>query len=118
LPIRPENRAFYRGAEYLAFRAAVRERAGDRCEVCGAKNGEPKASPDKRFVCGLSHTDQDPRKHDVKLARWLCKGCHLAHDRANNYARSRRLKARAVGQAWISEELETAEMPEGTGRKE
>jgi hypothetical protein len=38
MPIRPELRPFYRTQQYKAARAAARERAGDRCEQCGAPN--------------------------------------------------------------------------------
>src|SRR5947209_1127845 len=40
MPIRPENREFYRGAAYEALRTAVRDRAGNRCEHCRVPNGE------------------------------------------------------------------------------
>jgi hypothetical protein len=39
MPIHADLRHFYRTPEWFAARAAVRERAGDRCERCGAKNG-------------------------------------------------------------------------------
>lgn len=43
MPIKPENAAKYPGGsirspEWLAIREAVRERAGDRCEECGARH--------------------------------------------------------------------------------
>lgn len=40
MPIRKANAAFYEGPEYIAFRDFLRARAGDRCEMCGAKNGQ------------------------------------------------------------------------------
>lgn len=44
MPIKRENAAKYPGGsirspEWLAIREAIRERAGDRCEECGVKNG-------------------------------------------------------------------------------
>jgi hypothetical protein len=38
MPIRKELRHLYRTPEYKAARARCRERAGDRCEQCGAPN--------------------------------------------------------------------------------
>ena len=39
MPIKPEFRKFYRGPEWQAVRARIRERAGDCCEQCGLGNG-------------------------------------------------------------------------------
>lgn len=39
MPIRPELRHLYRGPAWEAVRARIRDRAGDRCEECGAPNG-------------------------------------------------------------------------------
>lgn len=97
MPIRPEFRHFYRGPAWQATRARIRERAGDRCEHCGAPNGafgcrdragrfvvalEPgeKYFPPVWIQCGAAHLNQiagDDR--DENLA-WLCRGCHLRHD--------------------------------------
>jgi hypothetical protein len=40
MPIRAANRDLYAGPEYEAFRDVLRARAGDRCECCGAANGQ------------------------------------------------------------------------------
>jgi hypothetical protein len=164
VPIRKANAPYYEGPEYEAFRDFLRARAGDRCEMCGAKNGQQyfftwsdsdpsfdhalywngKAwitsrglavppellharksvlvdGPDLKFCrymvvqCGCSHTDHDPRHRDPERARWLCARCHLAHDGPNSRARKRRLQAARVGQLWLCEDVEKAEMPEGMG---
>lgn len=39
MPIRAELRHHYRTPQWKAARAAVKERAGDKCERCHAKNG-------------------------------------------------------------------------------
>jgi len=39
MPIRPENRSRY-PKDWKAISAAIRERAGNRCEACGVPNGE------------------------------------------------------------------------------
>src|SRR6266851_3970632 len=39
MPIRKDLRHFYTGPDWKAAREACRDRAGDRCEQCGAVNG-------------------------------------------------------------------------------
>lgn len=110
MPIRRELRHFYRGPAWQAARAACRERAGDRCEQCKRKNGtsgftnsngrwiplSPRqvkrlrgsdcysrkyGLPIIRIQCGAAHVNGvagDDRPENLK---WLCRGCHLRHDR-------------------------------------
>lgn len=59
MPIRPENRHYYRGEAYEQLRATLRERAGDKCEHCGAPNGE-------RIF--FTRTGDDP--HDFRAVWW------------------------------------------------
>ena len=170
MPIRKANAALYAGPEYAAFREYLRARAGDRCEMCGAKNGETyyftASDADPEFagalywngevwispaglavspevlhakgsvllsgptneyfplgnycrpitvVCGVSHTDHDPRHRDPERARFLCNRCHLTHDQKSNAGRRRVLKAARAGQLWLISDIEKAEMPEGYG---
>jgi hypothetical protein len=74
MPIRPENRSRY-PADWPQISAAIRDRAGDRCEACGVENGAPD-----------------------NLRAW-CQRCHNAYDapmrRAGIAARAR--AARAAG---------------------
>jgi hypothetical protein len=89
MPIRPELRKFYQTPEWKAARIAVRERAGDRCEQCGKLNGQREMRWAKNgdadgttvIQCGCAHLNGvagDDR--DENLA-WLCRRCHLHHDR-------------------------------------
>lgn len=63
MPIRPENRHYYRGEEYEALRTAVRERAEDKCEHCKVPNG------DRIF---FTHTGEDP--YDERAVWWNGQG--------------------------------------------
>lgn len=110
MPIRKVNATLYAGPEYEAFRELLRARAGDCCEMCGARNGTLDWGPEKTITiqCGVSHTDFDPRHRDPARARWLCRGCHLEHDRKNNIARRRRLRNNGR-QLWLHEDLERAD---------
>lgn len=106
MPIRRELRKFYRGPAWQAARAACRERAGDRCEQCGLSNGtwttrivrrrakvaagswpyrtavqRTTVSKRVKVQCGAAHVNGvagDDRPENLK---WLCRGCHLRHDR-------------------------------------
>jgi hypothetical protein len=89
MPIRAELLHLYRRPEWFAAREAVRKRAGDRCEHCTLTNGTTAMLSSRRrglhcvaIQCGCAHLNGvagDDR--DENLA-WLCRGCHLRHDRA------------------------------------
>ena len=116
MPIRPELRHFYKTPEWKAARLRTRERALDRCQRCGAKNGsyivrntrdsgqypglpgfvevtEKDAAglraQGQRVVkiqCGCAHLDNDPSNNAPENLAWLDRGCHLRHDRAHHRA--------------------------------
>ncbi len=65
-----------------------------------------------RVVLTVAHLDHDPRHQDDERCKYLCQRCHLAHDRANNYARRRRYRAAEDGQQWLLRDVELAETPE------
>jgi 5-methylcytosine-specific restriction endonuclease McrA len=82
VPIRPELRHLYRGPAWEAARAACRERAKDRCQHCKRKNGSLKTKP--RVVeiqCGAAHLNGVAGDDRPENLAWLCRGCHLRHDR-------------------------------------
>ncbi len=103
MPIRPEFRHFYQGPAWQATRARIRERAGNRCERCHARNhtigyrssrtGEfvehtgppfpPPNQPNAQLIliqCGCAHLNNVPGDDRDENLAWLCRGCHLAHD--------------------------------------
>jgi len=77
------------------------ERAGNKCEWCGAVNGQPHPVTSSRVVLTVAHlgvarpdgTLGDKHdKHDCRednLAA-LCQRCHLNYDRADHLAVARR----------------------------
>jgi hypothetical protein len=105
MPIRPELRHFYRTPEWFAAREAVRKRAGDRCENCGAKDGAvgyrgkqmrcfiqltggqtfpPPMQPDAQLIliqCGCCHRNGVAGDDRLENLAWWCRGCHLRHDK-------------------------------------
>lgn len=56
------------------------ERAGNRCEGCGAENYKPHPVTGSRVVltvAHLNHVKYDVREENLKA---LCQKCHLGHD--------------------------------------
>ena len=104
MPIRPENKARY-PKDWKKISAAVRERAGNKCEGCGAPNGEvvyrdrtgwhivgydrkgdyedvgngfaAKCVEIVLTTAHLNHTPEDCASSNLKA---LCQKCHNAYD--------------------------------------
>lgn len=95
MPIRPENRARY-PKDWKAISAAIRERAGDRCEClgecgrgthvgrCPNMHGTPAYGTGSRVVLTTAHLDHTPEHCDPANLRSMCQGCHLHYDRAHH----------------------------------
>lgn len=104
MPIRKDLLHFYRTPGWYAAREAVKLRAKDCCESCGAKNGSSYARETKKearfeimpqdleaamlvgysvvkIQCGCAHVNgiAGDDRIDENL-RWWCRGCHLHHD--------------------------------------
>ena len=81
MPIRPENRARY-PKDWKAISKRIREeRAGNKCEWCGAQNGKPHPETGSVVVLTVAHLDHTPENcADSNLAA-LCQRCHLNYDR-------------------------------------
>lgn len=106
MPIKTENRHRY-PPNWRAIRAAILERAGDRCEQCGVPNhawrnnatgqwthdaGLAEAwglDGDKiaRIVLTVAHLDHAPEHNDPANLAALCQRCHLAYD-ADHHAQT------------------------------
>ena len=80
MPIRPEDRRLYPPDWPEISRAIREERAGWRCERCGAANGLPHPVTGSRVVLTVAHLDHDPTNNDPSNLRALCQRCHNAHD--------------------------------------
>ena len=97
MPISKENEALY-PADWKAISLRIRERAGDRCEFCGAVNREPHPVTGSRVVLTVAHLDHTPSNcEDTNLAA-LCQRCHLTYDakhHAKNAKKTRADKKRA-----------------------
>lgn len=113
MPISPENKRLY-PEDWKDIRAQIKERAGNRCENCGAENHAwgYRSGPYREFkpldeigqihfeadggilieiVCTVAHLDHDPTNNDFKNLKFLCQSCHNKHD-AGHRAETRRKK--------------------------
>lgn len=108
----PMDRSRY-PADWDAISRALRtDRAGNRCEWCGAVNGQPHPRTGSRVVLTVAHlgtvyADGTPGdKHDKADVRpenlaALCQACHLNYDRDEHIAHAtetRRRKRLQAGQ--------------------
>jgi hypothetical protein len=92
MPIRPENRGRY-PANWREISAAIRARAGDRCECmgecgrgthtgrCPNRQGQPAYGTGSTVVLTTAHLDHTPENCAPGNLRSMCQGCHLHYDR-------------------------------------
>lgn len=86
MPIRPENRHFYKSESWKVARRLILERAGGCCEGspaypwCRAKNRHPHPVTGSVVVLTVAHLDQDPANNSLENLRALCQRCHNRHD--------------------------------------
>jgi hypothetical protein len=89
MPIRPENKARY-PLDWKAITAAIRQRAGNRCEGspaypdCRAQNGDPHPETGSRVVLTVAHMDHAPENCAPYNLRAWCQRCHLHYDRLHH----------------------------------
>lgn len=87
MPPRPENRDRYPADWALRSRFVRHHRARNRCEWCGAANGQPHPVTGSRVVLTTAHVhDRRPEAASLLNLAALCQRCHLGHDRAQHAA--------------------------------
>lgn len=79
MPIKPENRLRY-PRNWNAIRQKILRRANDRCEWCGAKNGEPHPETGANVVLTIMHLDHTPEHCGADNLRAACQKCHNSYD--------------------------------------
>lgn len=83
MPIKPENRSRY-PKNWKQIRAAILERAGNRCEFCGVENYSmrlnPKTGKEVKIILTIAHLDHTPENCDPSNLRALCQKCHNTYD--------------------------------------
>ena len=65
----------------------IRERAGGRCEFCGAENYKPNPVTGSKVVLTVAHLDHNPQNCADENLKALCQRCHLNYD-AKHHARN------------------------------
>lgn len=99
MPIRPENKIRYPD-NWPEIRERIRERAGDKCEWCGAVNHSyvnritrELCLTDElnaiRIVCTVAHLDHTPENCEDDNLAFLCQKCHNRYD-ARHRAQTRK----------------------------
>lgn len=93
-PIRPENRVRYPKDWALRSRFVRFVRARNRCEWCGAANGQPHPVTGSIVVLTTAHVHDDrPEACSLLNLAALCQRCHNGHD-ANARQQRRRERLR------------------------
>lgn len=102
MPIRPEMRARYPKDWALRSRYVRFVRARNRCEWCGAENGQPHPVTGSKVVLTTAHVHDDrPEASSLLNLAALCQKCHLRHDaeqHRQSRARNRRRRQTDAGQ--------------------
>lgn len=93
MPIRPENKARY-PKNWKEISLRIRERAGNKCEGCGAENYKPHPVTGSKVILTVAHLDHTPENcSDENLKAW-CQKCHNSYDikHRRNGIKERRFK--------------------------
>jgi hypothetical protein len=100
MPIKPESAKRY-PKHWKFMVAAVRARAGNRCEGspaypdCRAHNGKPHPVTGSKVVLTTAHLEHDDLEtQDLDRLRYWCQRCHLTYD-AKHHAKNARATRRA-----------------------
>src|SRR5713101_8131444 len=92
----PMQRALY-PKNWEAIVAAVRQRSGNRCEMCGVRNGELHPVTGSRVVLTTAHyPDPTPMNCDLSNLLHLCQRDHLRLDAQHHADSRRRTQARRL----------------------
>lgn len=95
MPIRPEMKARYPKDWKLRSRFIRHYRAKNKCEWCGAENGQPHPDTGSKVVLTTAHVyDHRPENARFLNLAALCQKCHNGHD-AEMRRKNRRKRLRA-----------------------
>jgi hypothetical protein len=103
----PEN--WHEFSRFIRF-----ERAQNKCEWCGAMNGEPHPVTGSKVVLTVAHMDapdgvcQCEKETGAKCAKAehvaaLCQRDHLTYDGKRHAFNARRTRASRAGQMWLGD---------------
>lgn len=72
--------------EWEAISLSIKQRAGWRCEHCGADQGLPHPETGAEVFLAAAHLDHDPQHNDPSNLAALCQRCHNQHDAQHRLA--------------------------------
>lgn len=108
MPILPENRNRYPKDWPLRSRFIRHYRARNRCEWCGAQNGEPHPVTGSKVVLTVAHIwDDRPEAASLLNLAALCQRCHNRHDAPARLARRRQRQIEQSGQLALFQQENT-----------
>jgi hypothetical protein len=112
MPIRPENKHYYKTDEWKAAKVFVKLRSKGKCEECNVPNGEvgirerdgnwvnadefssrcseldvKDTARFMKIVLTVAHLDQNPANNDLSNLKHLCQRCHNRLDAPHRAAR-------------------------------
>lgn len=90
MPITKARKKLY-PANWKQLSSIVKIKAGNKCEVCDAPNGQPHPVTGSKVVLTVHHLDFDPTHNEEHNLIALCQRCHIRLD-AKYKAWQRRLK--------------------------
>ena len=98
MPIRAENKSRY-PKNWPEISRAIRDAAGNKCQQCGAANGQPHPITGSLVVLTVAHLDHTPENCEPANLRAWCQKCHNAYDAPMRRAgiRERARAAMAIG---------------------
>ncbi len=88
MPIKPENRKRY-PSNWKQISEDIRfNRAGNKCEECGARNYQPHPITGSIVILTVAHLDHQPENCNYNNLKAMCQKCH------NNYDKGHRKQTR------------------------
>ncbi len=90
MPIKPEIRKKYYGRNWRRLsKKLIKQRAGNQCEWCHARNGQPHPKTGGIVRLAVAHFNQRPGDDREENLVCLCQRCHLALDRDQHIENAR-----------------------------
>lgn len=94
MPIRAENRGRY-PKDWKKISAAIRERAGGRCEFCGALDRRAHPVTGSLVILTVAHLNHTPENCSDDNLKALCQRCHNGYD-AKERAKGIKVRLRGI----------------------